>query len=125
DAIQERLAWIAPWYRTVRRPSRREVEQELGRVFGPVPVPTAHTLIRELSEAQDLLLRIALALLERPRLVAVDDLDEVKDPSERRQVAEAIMRLVDHGITFVIGSADERDEDLFSAVEHDVLRLTR
>lgn len=125
DVLRERLAWAAPWYRFVRRPGEDAIRDALGEVFGPVPIPSATTLMREVSEAQDLLLRISLALIEKPRLVVVDDLDDVKNPDERREVAERVSALAASGIAFVVGSADDRDPLLFAGTDHTLLRLPR
>lgn len=125
ESIRERLTWIAPWYRRVPRLTPADVESALFPVFGPLPTPHASLLVRDLSEAQELLLRIALALLENPRVIVVDDLDDVKDPSERTTVADRITALTREGVAFILGSADERDLDLFSPESRAVVALDR
>ena len=123
EAVRERLTWTSPWYRRVRHLHPDEVATLLTPVFGDVTQPPAHALIRELSEAQDLLLRISLALLERPAMVLVDDLDDVKDPTERAVVADRITALTAGGLFFVVGSADERDINLFSPESRAIVTL--
>ena len=70
-------------------------------------------------------MRIALALLERPRVIVVDDLDDVKDPAERAAVADRITALTREGIVFILGSADDRDLNLFSPESRAVVALDR
>ncbi len=114
ESLRERLTWISPWYVRVPRLGPSEVTLLLDPVFGDVQQPRHDTLIRDLTEAQELLLRIALALLESPTVVLVDDLDDVKDPTERAAVARRLTALTQDGIAFVVGSADDRDLSHFS-----------
>lgn len=125
DAVRERLTWTAPWYRRVPHLTDSQTRDLLAPVFGPLPMPAPHALVRDLSEAQDLLLRIALALLESPAMILVDDLDAVKDPRERSDVASRISHLSGVGTPFVVGSADARDLDLFTPESRTHLTLGR
>jgi ABC-type branched-subunit amino acid transport system ATPase component len=124
EAIRERLIWASPWYARVPRPSARLVASVLAPVFGPeIPVPSASTLVRELTDAQDLLLRIALALAEGPQLLFIDDLDAVSSPDWRAQVLQRLKALTDQGVRFVAGTADARDVTMLAEAAPDVLRL--
>jgi len=125
EAIRERLTWISPWYRRVRHLRPEDVSRILQPIFGPIVAPDANSLVRDMTEAQELLLRIALALLEGPRMVLVDDLDDVKDPSERASVADRLSTLAQSGVFFVVGSADERDLNLFSPESRAIVTLDR
>ena len=125
ESIRERLTWNSPWYRRVPHLAQAEVATALRPVFGDMPAPAANALVRDISEAQELLLRIGLARLEEPRVILVDDLDDVKDPSERAAVAHRISVLAQHGTLFILGSADERDLNLFSPESSAVIALGR
>lgn len=125
EAMRERLTWTSPWYTRVPRLTAGDVEMLLASVFGPLEQPHHDALIRDLSEANEMLLRIALALLECPTVVMVDDLDDVKDPTERALVAARMEELTRDGIAFVVGSADDRDLDLFSPHSSAVIALDR
>ncbi len=125
EAVRERLSWIAPWYRRVRHLGPEDITRILRPVFGPVVAPEAPSLVRDMTEAQELLLRITLALLEGPRMVLVDDLDNVKDSRERAAVADRLSTLAQAGTFFVVGSADERDLNLFSPETRAVVTLGR
>ena len=111
DLLRERISWASRWY--VRTPllDDEAVESRLAPVFGNVPVPSADILARELTEAQSLLLRIALALVERPRVLCIDDIDQVQEPHERRQVLEAVGALARRGMGIVLVAADPRGLD--------------
>jgi ABC-type branched-subunit amino acid transport system ATPase component len=94
EAIRERLIWASAWYARVPRPSAQLVTDVLAPVFGTVvPMPSPDTLVRELTDAQDLLLRIALALAEGPRLMFIDDVDAVTSPTWRAQVLQRLEAL--------------------------------
>ena len=123
EAVRERLTWIAPWYRRVPKLTQATLAALLSTAWGPLTQPSGKTLVRELSERDDLLLRIALALTERPKAVLVDDLDGVKDPIERAQVAARIEALAAQGIHFIVGSTDHRDLELFTPSTAGVITL--
>jgi ABC-type multidrug transport system ATPase subunit len=125
EAIRERLTWISPWYRRVPRLTDADVTRTLRPTFGLLAQPRANALVRDISEAQELLVRISLALLENPRVIVVDDLDDVKDPSERAAVADRIAALTRDGVVFILGSADDRDLNLFSPESRAVVALDR
>jgi len=125
ESIRERLTWISPWYRRVPHLNHDDVTRVLLPAFGPLAAPAPHLLVRDLSEAQELLVRVSLALLENPRVIVVDDLDDVKDPTERSAVADRLTALTREGTLFILGSADERDLNLFTPESRAVVALDR
>ncbi|WNM25839.1 ATP-binding cassette domain-containing protein [Demequina capsici] len=125
EVLRERQTWTSPWYRRVGKPSEKAVHAALAPVFGAAPVPVSGELVRDLTEGQDLLLRVSLAMVERPRLLLVDDLDAVKNPAERAQVAARLEALAAAGTAVVVGSADLRDAELLEPSTTAVLTLTR
>lgn len=125
DAVRERLAWTVPWYQRVPRLTPTQLRDSLLPVFGPLSMPEPATLVRDLSESQELLLRMALASFESPAMILVDDLDAVKDPRERADVASRIEHLSRTGTRFVVGSADARDLDLFDPETRALIALGR
>jgi ABC-type multidrug transport system ATPase subunit len=100
--IRERQAWLAPWYRIVRAPDDAGVAEVCSPVFGDSPAPRARQLVHELGEADNLLLRIALAMQGRPELVVIDDIDALHDTDGRRRVWEALQGLSAEGTTVVV-----------------------
>ena len=115
--VRERLAWLSPWYRRMRRPDQSVVDTLLGPVFGDLPVPSAQTVVWHLDEVEALLLRISLAMAQEPRLLVVDDLDQVHDPARRGLVWSRLDALTHDGLTVVAASA--------APAPHTVLDLTR
>ncbi len=103
--IQEREAWLAPWYRIVRGPGDARVAEVCGEVFGRNTVPRAKQLVHELDEAANLQLRLALALLSGPQLVVVDDIDSLHDTESRRLIWESLRALTERGVTVITSAA--------------------
>ena len=103
--VRERLAWLSPWYRRQPRPDQSVVDSVLAPVFGELPIPAAQTVVWHLDEVEALLLRIALAMAQQPRLLVVDDLDQVHDPDRRRLVWDRLEALTLDGLTVVAASA--------------------
>ncbi|MCA0295207.1 MAG: ATP-binding cassette domain-containing protein [Actinobacteria bacterium] len=103
--IRERQAWLAPWYRVVRTPDDAAVADLCAGVFGRNDVPRARQLVHELDEAANLQLRLALALLSRPELVVVDDIDALHDTDGRRLVWESLRTLGRLGVTVIAAAA--------------------
>ncbi|GEM00022.1 AAA family ATPase [Cellulomonas terrae] len=106
DHVRERLAWLAPWYRRAPRADQGTVDRVLGPVFGDLPLPAAQTVVWHLDEVDALLLRIALAMAQRPRLLVVDDVDQVHDRARRRIVWDRLDALAGSGVTVVASCAD-------------------
>jgi len=104
--VRERLAWLAPWYRRAPRADQAIVDRVLAPVFGDLPVPDAATVVWHLDEVDALLLRISLAMAQRPRLLVVDDVDQVHDRARRRVVWDRLDALAAAGITVVASCAD-------------------
>ena len=104
--VRERLAWLAPWYRRAPRADQTIVDRVLAPVFGDLPVPDAATVVWHLDEVDALLLRISLAMAQRPRLLVVDDVDQVHDRARRRVVWDRLDALAAAGITVVASCAD-------------------
>lgn len=108
-AVRERLAWLAPWYSRVRTPDDDRVAQLCAPVFGDVELPRARQRIHELTETQNLLLRIALAIEAGPELIVVDEIDQLHDVVERDVVWERLEVLASGGVTVVCSATSVRE----------------
>lgn len=106
DHVRERLAWLAPWYRRAPRADQTVVDRVLAPVVGDLPVPAAGTVVWHLDEVEALLLRIALAMAQQPRLLVVDDVDQVHDRARRRTVWDRLDAIAGTGVTVVASCAD-------------------
>lgn len=115
--VRERLAWLGPWYRRQPRPTQRTLDAVLAPAFGDRPVPAPGTVAWDLDEVDAMLLRIGLALLQRPRLLVVDDVDQVLDDARRQVVWTRLEQLAAGGVTVVAAcaSADEVTRTRWSA----------
>lgn len=122
DALTERARWNAPWYRYVRAFRDADVHRALAPAFGDRPLPGARTMIWDLDEDEALLLRIALALLDGPRLLVVDDVDHVHDPAARAAVVDRLGALAASGITVILSAAGFEPE-LYAALPVEVQHL--
>ena len=97
DHVRERLAWLAPWYRRAPRADQAVVDRVLSPSSATCPCPDVDTVVWHLDEVDALLLRIALATAQRPRLLVVDDVDQVHDRARRRIVWDRLAALAAHG----------------------------
>lgn len=121
--LRERLAWAMPWYRRTPRITPELSSELLAAAFGEFEQPDPSTLVRELGAAEEMLVRIALALMEGPELLVVDDFDAVRDPAERAVVAERLSALATQGISVVLATSDPGDAELFATHEPIVIEL--
>ncbi|WP_017792298.1 ATP-binding cassette domain-containing protein [Leucobacter salsicius] len=118
--LRERLSWELAWWRRTPRVTEAVASELLAPAFGVVrnanriSQPDTALLCRELSPADDLLVRIALALIARPELLVIDDLDALRDPEHRERVADRVREIATH-TPVVIATSDPRDVALFGA----------
>ena len=104
--LAEQRSWLAPWYARVPIDAGRD---ELAKVFGEIPAPSAESYIVELSDLELFLLRITLALFSNRPILVVGDLEQVRDNSRRaiavdRLGAIATQRTVVVGVTNPLGT---------------------
>jgi ABC-type multidrug transport system ATPase subunit len=86
-----------------RAAARRLVDTALaaaGLDLGSLP-KGPRTAVRDLERLEELRLSVALALVGRPRLLAVDDVDLKLSPAERDRVWELLRSLTEAGTTVV------------------------
>lgn len=114
--LRERLAWNAPWWAIVRAPNDAEVTRLCATVFGEEPIPLAKTVIWDLSETQKFLLRLTVALMNKPQLLLVDDMEQLRS-TESRAVVWGRLDHISGGRTAVVVSASSLDEQLWAELE--------
>lgn len=112
--LRERLSWAQPWYRRTPRLTPQLCRELLADAFGEYEQPGPDTLVRELTPAEEMLVRISLALIERPEMLVVDDFDAVRDPAERSLVAERVAAVAASGIPVVVATSDPDDAALLA-----------
>jgi ABC-type Mn2+/Zn2+ transport system ATPase subunit len=118
--LAEQRRWLAPWYSRVPNEAG---QTELREVFGDIPPPSPKSYIVELSDLEEFLLRITLALFSDRPILVVGDLEQVRDNARRAIAVERLgaiakQRTVVVGVTNPLG-ADAPEHDL-----HDHRSLT-
>lgn len=71
-----------------------------------VPDIDRHRLVKDLTTLERKRLGIALALLDEPRLLAVDDVDEGLDATHQGHVWQTLTQLAEKGLTIIATCAD-------------------
>lgn len=112
--LAEQCRWLAPWYSPIPITSGGG---EIARVFGDLPAPAADTFIVELDDADQLLLRITLALLSDRPILVVGDLEQVRDLDARGRVIERLVAIAEQ-YTVIVGVTNPLD---LPAAPHHVL----
>jgi len=109
EVVRERLTWLAPWYRRAPRVDQRTFRALAEPVFGERPLPRVESVLWDLDEVDALLLRVTLAMAQGPRLLVVDDVDQVHDTTRRATLWQRLEALTAAGTTVVasVASLDE------------------
>lgn len=118
--LAEQRRWLAPWYARVPIDAGRD---ELAKVFGEIPLPSATSYIVELSDLELFLLRITLALFSDRPILVVGDLEQVRDNS-RREIAVARLGAIATQRTVVVGVTNPLGTDAPDHELHDHRILT-
>lgn len=110
EAVRERQAWLAPWWTFVPKAGNRQVARACTPVFGETEVPDASTVIWNLGEAEQFLLRISLAMLSAPKILFVDDIEQVHSAEARQLVWQRLAALAAGGTAVVVAAASLESE---------------
>jgi ABC-type multidrug transport system ATPase subunit len=111
STVRERLAWLAPWYKVVGYPDDAQIAEICQLAFGDLPAPAARTRVYRLSEPNNLLLRIALALASNPELITVDAIDQLHDRSDQDIVWSRLDAIAASGVTVVVSTTGSHEFD--------------
>ena len=99
----------APEPLTPPSPNLTSLEKQLHLITAQI-----ETLVGELDPASEMLLRIALARIEGPEMLCIDDFDALLSPTERALVAERLRELAAHGVRVVVATSDPSDAALLA-----------
>ncbi|MBK9159366.1 MAG: ATP-binding cassette domain-containing protein [Micropruina sp.] len=100
EVIRERADIVVPLWRRPLHATDPAFETLVTDVFGDDPLELTAP-IASLSALDHARLRVLLALIGDPELVAVDDVDTVRDPAEQRKLWQALQRVCARGLTVV------------------------
>lgn len=114
--LRERLAWLSPWWSLVHKLDDADVADICGPVFGDQPIPTAGTLIWDLDEREQFLLRIALAMMGSPKLLFVDDIEQIRNSVSRTIIWERLAAVAAKR-TDVVVAASSLDSALWEELD--------
>jgi hypothetical protein len=119
--VAEQRRWLSPWYAQVPIEAG---ESELVRVFGDLTPPSRHTYISELSDLEQFLLRVTLALFSNRPILVVGDLEQVRDMSRRAVAVQRLAAIAAAGRTVVVGVSNPLGSDAPEHHLHDHRILT-
>ncbi|MBM7825247.1 ABC-type multidrug transport system ATPase subunit [Arcanobacterium pluranimalium] len=105
--IRERLSIHSRAWTHIARVNDAKVREVLTPIFGTRPIPRAKDLVYELSELDNLLFRIALAMIAKPQILAVDNLDSLHEDNDRAILLETLKNLTSTGVTVVASATGE------------------
>ena len=114
--LRERLAWLSPWWSAVRKLDDADVADICGPVFGDQGIPAASTLIWDLDEKEKFLLRIALAMTGSPKLLVIDDIEQIRNSDSRTIVWERLAAVAAKR-TDVVVAASSLDSGLWAEAD--------
>jgi len=97
---------------TLGRPARKHAKETFEQACELVGLdPAAKELVGELGAADATRLALALALMERPEIVLLDDLDEGADGSAQYDLWAAVRRTADTGVTVLAATTEASPAD--------------
>ncbi|QHC20979.1 ATP-binding cassette domain-containing protein [Streptomyces sp. GS7] len=106
--LQGSPAGALPWGRRHKEATRARIDTALAAArLDPDTLPKGlRTCVRDLERLEALRLSIALAVMHRPRLLAVDDVDLKLSPEERALAWQLLRDLALEGTTVVAAGSD-------------------
>ena len=107
--VRERLAWLSPVVPPAApRADQAVVDRVLAPVFGDLPVPDVETVVWHLDEVDALLLRIALAMAQRPGCSSSTTSTRCTTAPAAASSGTGSTRSPPTGVTVVASCADRR-----------------
>ncbi|MFT2817656.1 ATP-binding cassette domain-containing protein [Leifsonia sp. A12D58] len=114
-AVRERQSWISPWWAFVKTPTQAQFAAVAAPIFGSAPLPSTNDTIWDLTELQALLLRITLAMLSKPDVLFVDQIEQLHEAASRRVLWECLDAIAARG-TVVIVAATAGEPELWTTL---------
>ncbi|WP_139283268.1 ATP-binding cassette domain-containing protein [Raineyella antarctica] len=105
ELFRERAGLLVPLWRRIPGWGDRSVQGPLEQVFADRTPPAPDEQIWRLEALDRTLLAISLALLGRPHLLVVDDIDALHHPADQLVTWRALQRLTSPDLTVVASAA--------------------
>ncbi len=105
ELVNERAGLLVPMWRRPAWFGDPPVETAFRTVYGDDPIPGGDLQIWHLQSLAVARLRVVLALLGTPRLIAVDDVDSVRDPADQTALWHSFQRVAEAGTTVLAATS--------------------
>lgn len=103
EIVNERLGLISPLLRRAETWNAPRVQAIRALT---IPRVDPQTWVRELSAYDDFATRVTLALLDDPRILLVDNVDQLSNPEDQRDAWEMLGRIQESGVTVVASTTN-------------------
>ena len=114
-AVRERQSWIAPWWAFVKAPNEAQFAAVAAPIFGAATLPSVNDTIWDLTELQALMLRITLAMLSKPDVLFVDQIEQLHEAASRRILWQSLEAIAERG-TVVVVAATAAEPELWTTL---------
>jgi ABC-type multidrug transport system ATPase subunit len=99
--LKERADLLTPWYRPAPRLDDDRYEELMLPVYGDRPLPDAKKPVRELGELDEMLVRTVIALVGKPKMLIVDDVDRIEKLNSRDFYFQRLEALKQTGLSII------------------------
>ncbi len=106
ELVRERAGLSVPIWRRPLGLHDARMRHLMSVSFGD-QVPDPSTRVWDLSPLQALQLRVLLSAIGNPRLIVVDNVDDVRDPDQQREAWRTLQRVCGLGITIIASAASD------------------
>lgn len=105
EMLYERLSLITPWYKRIDSWDSPRISAWRRIAFGGAEIhPDA--VVWDLPALQQFQLRVLLALVDEPRLLCVDDVDQLSNPDDQRIIWDNLRSIARTGMTVVAATSN-------------------
>lgn len=93
DVLLERIRWIAPWEKFIWKLNNETLKKICNPVYGTRKLPDLDAYYGDLTDLDAILLKISLANYNNPKIIVLDDIEQVRSDSERVFLANRLATL--------------------------------
>ncbi|MBC2682531.1 ATP-binding cassette domain-containing protein [Corynebacterium sp. 4HC-13] len=103
EIVNERLGLISPLLHRAETWNAPRIQTIRALT---IPRVDPQTWVRNLSAYEEFAMRITLALLDDPRILLVDNVDQLSNPEDQREAWEMLGRIQESGVTVVASTTN-------------------